>query len=94
MDGVYPVLSRILEDLETPESCPFCDAPCGRTSRECAEGNGGRKALKDLIRALDKEREHGEVVSPERLKRREIRMGKLYDCYQAVSAVDLQMLLG
>lgn len=56
-DAQYEVLGKLLAKAHT---CSFCGKSCNRDIRACAEATCGpqaRKALKDLIRKADNERE-------------------------------------
>lgn len=60
-------------------TCAFCSQMCGRDLKSCAEANGGRKALKTLIRSL-------ETPGPEPPGQAlDARLDLLYTCYTAVS---------
>lgn len=58
--------------------CAFCGTRCGNGLRKCAEQNGGRKALKALIRKLADEGK-GAPASD--------RLEQLYEIYEGVSAI-------
>lgn len=74
--------SRILDAIDrhiAENACPVCQKlDCKLGVKHCAEKHGGRKALKDLIRRLDEEREEAGLEATPALR-------KLYDCYKAVS---------
>lgn len=84
-DAQYNILQHLYKKAKR---CAFCAQSCQRTIRECAEvtcggSKQGRKALKDLIRKADSEREG--VYESEERERLDDRMAQLYDAYRAVS---------
>jgi hypothetical protein len=65
--------------------CPFCREACGRSIRECAEGRGGRKALKDCIRVLEAARGNGFRDHGMSAEEGDRVVSQLYEAYLQVS---------
>ena len=77
------------DDFEaaTKQLCAFCDQLCGLTIRQCAEVNGGRRALKRMVRGLEELRNAGRL--PEELKST---LKRLFDAYVRVSEAMLTVI--
>ena len=84
-DPMWSVL-RTLYDRHAPplstqsssiKQCGFCGRVCGRTLRQCAEMNGGRKALKEKIRQVEavRHKQNGDTSE----------VNALFQCYLQVS---------
>jgi hypothetical protein len=55
--------------------CAFCQKACGRNLKRCAEENGGRKAVKALLRSMDNDDDADEERSE-----------RLFELYKSVSS--------
>ena len=56
--------------------CAFCQKACGRNLKRCAEENGGRKAVKALLRSMDNDDDADEERSE-----------MLFELYKSVSSL-------